>query len=148
MHAPARRSPRFLGVRARLAAGMTLFAALGVAAVAHGHETGKHRVHEPSPDELSALEAAKPVFEQYCARCHARGAGQGKRKALAHFDMTRYPFRGHHAHEAGTAVREVLGAAGDKATMPSDRPGAVKGQDLEKMLAWAAAFDRARGESP
>jgi hypothetical protein len=55
---------------------------------------------------------------------------------------------GHHAGEAGKAVREVLGAAGrGKATMPADDKGAVAGDDLAKILAWASAFDRAQAAS-
>jgi hypothetical protein len=58
--------------------------------------------------------------------------------------MDGYPFQGHHAGEAGTVIRKVLGAAGGrKPTMPSDDPGAVTGEDLAKILAWADAFDRA-----
>lgn len=53
--------------------------------------------------------------------------------------MTRYPFGGHHAGEAGEAVRSVL----ENATMPSDDPGAVTGEDLNLILAWADAFTAA-----
>ena len=58
--------------------------------------------------------------------------------------MDRYPFGGHHAGEAGQAIRKVLGIGGaTKPTMPSDDPGAVTGDDLAKIAAWADAFDRA-----
>lgn len=53
-------------------------------------------------------------------------------------------FGGHHAGEAATVIRTVLGVGGiAKATMPSDDPGAVAGDELAKVLAWADAFDRA-----
>ena len=45
--------------------------------------------------------------------------------------------------EVAAVVRKVLGADGkSKATMPSDDPGAVAGDDLAKILVWADAFDR------
>jgi len=62
--------------------------------------------------------------------------------------MDGYPFTGPHAHEAGTIVRKVLGAAqGSEATMPSDDPGTVGGEALAKILAWADAFDRTRARA-
>jgi hypothetical protein len=58
--------------------------------------------------------------------------------------MDGYPFQGHHADEAGRIVRKVLGADGTgKATMPADDKGAVKGDDLARILTWASAFDHA-----
>jgi len=69
---------------------------------------------------------------------------KSKRKALDHIAMDQYPFAGHHATEAGKVVRKVLGADGkSKATMPLDDQGAVTGDDLTRILAWAEAFDRA-----
>jgi hypothetical protein len=94
--------------------------------------------------EQSAYETAKPVFESFCAKCHTKGSKKAKPKILAHFDMTGYPFAGEHAAEIGNEIREVLGLVeGKKATMPKDRPGAVKGDDLAKIQAWADAFDKA-----
>lgn len=46
--------------------------------------------------------------------------------------------------EAGKAVREVLAVDGNRnATMPVDDKAAVAVDDLAKIVAWAAAFDRA-----
>lgn len=57
--------------------------------------------------------------------------------------MDGYPFAGHHAAMMSATIREVLGAAGSEPTMPRDKPGAVKGDELKLVLAWAAAYDRA-----
>lgn len=57
--------------------------------------------------------------------------------------MDHYPFGGHHAAEITAAIRNVLGVSGKPATMPRDNPGAVKGDDLRLILAWADAYDRA-----
>jgi hypothetical protein len=122
-------------------------AALAVAAapVAHAHRgRGAGRPHTPTPDERAAFERATPAFERHCFRCHTTGGKKSKPKTLAHLDMDGYPFTGHHADEAGRVVRKVLGAEGGKATMPSDDPGAVTGDDLALILAWAQAYDRAR----
>jgi hypothetical protein len=93
--------------------------------------------------EKSAFERAEPVFRQYCARCHARGGAKARAKTLDHFDMTGYPFGGHHAAEITASIREVLGIGGGEATMPMDRPGAVQGEELQRIAAWADAYDRA-----
>jgi mono/diheme cytochrome c family protein len=95
----------------------------------------------PTRREQDAYERARPVFERYCASCHTSGAG--KRAAPRHFTMDRYPFGGHHAEQVSSTIREVLGASGQSATMPKDRPGAVQGDDLRAILDWADAFDRA-----
>jgi hypothetical protein len=94
--------------------------------------------------ELAAYQAAKPVFDKYCAGCHVKGERGAKKSALKHFDMTTYPFGGHHAGELGGEIREVLGATGKKPTMPMKNAGAVKGEELALILAWADAFDAAR----
>jgi mono/diheme cytochrome c family protein len=96
----------------------------------------------PPAGEQEAYERARPVFERYCASCHTSGAG--KPAAVAHFAMDRYPFGGHHAGEITSTIREVLGASGQPASMPQDRPGAVQGDELRAILDWADAFDRAR----
>ena len=91
--------------------------------------------------EMAAYEKAKPVFEKYCAKCHAKhGSNQsaGKRE---HFDMTTYPFGGHHAMDVHNEIRVVLGVTGKKPTMPADKKGAVQGDELELIKAWADAFD-------
>jgi len=67
---------------------------------------------------------------------------------LRHFTMDGYPFGGHHAATIARTIREVLGAAGEPATMPDDRPGAVQGADLALVLQWAEAWDRMRSHPP
>lgn len=107
-----------------------------VAGTPHEHASA---VSEPSEQE--AYERARPVFARYCASCHTSDAG--KRSALRHFTMDRYPFGGHHADQIVSTIREVLGANGQPATMPKDRPGALQGDELRIILDWANAFDRA-----
>lgn len=112
-----------------------------------GHESP--RAHKPTPEETAAFEAARPAFEHQCFRCHTSAGKKSKPKALEHIAMDRYPFGGHHAGEAGKAIRKVLGADGkSKATMPSDDRGAVAGDELARILAWADAFDRAHASKP
>jgi hypothetical protein len=91
--------------------------------------------------ETAAFEQAKPVFDKHCARCHVKGAKQATAKKLDHFEMTKYPFGGHHAMEIGGEIRKVLGIGGGKVTMPADKKGAVKGDELALIAAWADAFD-------
>ncbi|HKO90915.1 MAG TPA: hypothetical protein VJU61_07180 [Polyangiaceae bacterium] len=97
--------------------------------------------------ELAAYSQAKPVFEAHCASCHATRSSSSNAEALEHFNMDAYPFGGHHATGIGSAIREVLGASGAKPTMPRDKPGAVQGSELQLVLAWADAFDRAHPEN-
>lgn len=94
-------------------------------------------------DERAAYDKAKPVFDKYCAKCHTQGGKNATKKKLSHFDMTSYPFGGHHALVIGPEVREALGLAGEKATMPDDKPGSVKGDDLATIDAWAQAWIKA-----
>ena len=91
--------------------------------------------------ENAAFEKAKPVFDKFCASCHTQGARGAKKKTLDHFDMTKYPFTGHHAGELTATIRKVLGIGGGKPTMPRNNPGAVQGDDLALIGAWADAFD-------
>ncbi len=100
----------------------------------------EHAPVAAAPSEQEAYERARPVFERYCASCHTSRAG--KRAALRHFTMDRYPFGGHHADQITSAIREVLGANGQPATMPKGRPGAVQAEELRAILDWADAFDR------
>jgi mono/diheme cytochrome c family protein len=93
-----------------------------------------------SSEEKQAFEAARPVFEEHCFSCHTSEGGKSRRKALQHVSMDGYPFGGHHAGDVAAAIREALG---DPPTMPSDHEGAVKGAELEKVMAWADAVDRA-----
>ena len=110
--------------------------------------------HLPSPEQLpssvapaerQAYSRARPVFERYCAGCHTPGGGNSE--AVEHFNIGTYPFTGHHSHEVAETVRRALGATGKPATMPADRPGIVKGEELTRVLQWADAFDGAHPES-
>lgn len=91
--------------------------------------------------ETAAFEKAKPVFDKWCASCHSKDGKKTSAKKREHFDMTTYPFGGHHAMEISGEIREVLGVTGKKPTMPADKKGAVKGEELELVKAWADAFD-------
>ena len=94
--------------------------------------------------ERAAFEKAKPTFEKFCAGCHAQGAKQASAKKLEHFDMTSYPFGGHHVGTLGPTIRKVLAIGGGKATMPKAKPGSVSGDDLAAIAAWAKAWDEAQ----
>jgi mono/diheme cytochrome c family protein len=93
--------------------------------------------------ETKAWETAKPVFEKYCASCHTQAGAKASKKKLHHFDMSTYPFGGHHATTIAATIREVLGMSGKKPTMPSGKPGAVKGDELAAIKAWADAWQAA-----
>lgn len=95
-----------------------------------------------SAEEQQAYERARPVFERYCASCHR--SERGSAAALVHFSIDGYPFGGHHADEIAGTVRKVLGVTGEKATMPQGRPGIVKGEELQRVIDWADAVDRAQ----
>jgi hypothetical protein len=134
---------------ARLAG--TLAIAGFVAVTASWAHAPKHKaaVVRATPAELAAYDAAKPGLQKHCFRCHTTKGMKVKAKALKHFNLDRYPPRGHHAHEAGAVVRRVL--LGDKGkgegpSMPSDDPGVVVGQELERIIAWADAFEKGRVE--
>ena len=91
--------------------------------------------------ERAAFDKAKPVFDTYCAKCHTKTGSKMSQKKLDHFDMTVYPFGGHHATEMGGQLRKSLAIGGGKPTMPFDKKGAVKGDELALIAAWAEAFD-------
>jgi mono/diheme cytochrome c family protein len=93
--------------------------------------------------ETAAYEKARPVFESYCAKCHTKNGMLVTGKKLGHFDMTTYPFGGHHAAEIAGQIRKSLGIDGSKPTMPFDKKGAVQGDELALIAAWADAFDAA-----
>jgi hypothetical protein len=127
---------------------VALTLATATVAWAHGGAHGPAKAAPPSAEELAAFSAARPVFARYCFKCHTRSGKKAKAKALKHVDMTTYPFGGHHADDGGAVIRRaVQGASGESATMPSDDPGAVQGEDLAKILAWADAFDRAHAKA-
>jgi hypothetical protein len=121
-------------------------------APAHDHHDPMTPVEPAKPDpakvkadllavETAAYEKAKPVFEKFCAGCHSKGQKNATAKKLEHFDMTTYPFAGHHAMELGKEIRKVLGIGGGKPTMPKGKAGSVKGEDLALIAAWVDAFD-------
>lgn len=91
--------------------------------------------------ETAAFEKAKPVFEKHCARCHTKGQKLATAKKLKEFDMSSYPFGGEHAMDIGAEIRKTLGVGGGKVTMPFDKKGAVKGDELALIVAWSEAFD-------
>ncbi len=91
--------------------------------------------------ETAAFDKAKPVFDKWCTKCHTKSGKKMSQKKLDHFDMTTYPFGGHHAMELGGQIRKSLGIDGSKPTMPFDKQGAVKGDELALIAAWADAFD-------
>jgi hypothetical protein len=93
--------------------------------------------------EQDAYQKAKPVFDKYCAKCHAQGGKNAAKKSLKHFDMTSYPFGGEHALMVGPEVREAVGLTDEKAIMPKDKPGSVKGDELALIDAWAQAWIKA-----
>ena len=94
-------------------------------------------------NETAAFEKAKPVFDKYCAACHDKSKKGAKASTLKHFDISSYPFGGEHAADVDKEVRKVLAIGGGKATMPKGKPGAVKGDELALIAAWADAFDAA-----
>ncbi len=97
----------------------------------------------PTAAETTAFQAATPVFQKYCYRCHTSKGRKAKTKALAYLNMDQYPFSGERTAKAGSAVRMALAPTGnDEPTMPKDDPGIVRGGELEKILAWAAIFER------
>ena len=91
--------------------------------------------------ETAAFEKAKPVFDKHCARCHVKGQKLANAKKLKELDMTSYPFGGEHAADIGAELREPLGVGGGKVTMPADKKGSVKGDELALIVAWSEAFD-------
>lgn len=94
--------------------------------------------------EQAAFEQALPVFEKHCARCHKQGGVKATQKKRGHFDMTTYPFAGHHASTITAEIRKSLGLTGEKPTMPYDKKGTVKGDELAVIAAWADAFDKSQ----
>lgn len=89
--------------------------------------------------ETAAFDKAKPVFDKWCAKCHTAKGRNTSKKKRDELDMTAYPFTGDKAK--ATDIRQVLGIGGGKATMPADKKGAVKGDELALIAAWADAWD-------
>jgi mono/diheme cytochrome c family protein len=116
----------------------------------HPHEEPPPEAPAPDPEkakadllaaETAAYERARPVFETYCSGCHTKDGKNASKKKLDHFDMTTYPFGGHHAGKIGATIRTVLGIDGSKPTMPRGKAGVVQGDELATIAAWADAFD-------
>jgi cytochrome c5 len=93
--------------------------------------------------ERAAWDTAKPVFDQACATCHTSAGKKATKKKLAHFNIDAYPPGGHHTGTIGFTIRGVLGISGKKPTMPYDKPGSVKADDLAKIKAWSDAWEAA-----
>jgi len=102
---------------------------------------------EPDPKaellaaDTKAWETAKPVLDKYCATCHTPDGKKAAKKKLDHFDMSTYPPGGHHTDTIGFTIRDVLGISGKKATMPFDKPGSIKGDELAAIKAWTDAWE-------
>ena len=95
--------------------------------------------------ELKAHAAAKSILDEACSSCHTTALAKSKKakKALEHFVLDSYPYGGHHKAELGKSIRKVLGVDGTKATMPKDDPGSLQGKELELIVGWTKAWDRA-----
>ncbi len=91
--------------------------------------------------EQLAYNEASAVFGKYCGHCHSKDGKKANAKKLGEFNLTEYPFTGE--HNTAADVRAVLGIGGGKATMPLDKPGSVKGDDLALIADWAVAWDDA-----
>lgn len=127
------------------AAGLSVCAGVIASGSVSAHGGSEHLRGPVTDAERAAFAEARPSFEKHCLHCHSKDGKKAKAKARAHLDMTGYPFGGHHAGEAGAAIRAALGVGSTtrKATMPSDEPGVVKGDELASILRWADAFDAA-----
>ncbi len=121
-----------------------LIPALVAIVAASAFATPDDNKHALLADERAAYDKAKPAFDKYCANCHVQGAKQATKKKLDHFEMTSYPFGGHHAGTLGPTIRKVLAIDGGKATMPYSKPGSVSGDDLAAIAAWTRAWDAAQ----
>jgi hypothetical protein len=99
--------------------------------------------------DVTAYAMARPALVKHCFRCHTTAGTKAKAKILKHLSLDQYPPTGHHAHELGPVFRRVLignPAKGKRPTMPADDRGALTVEEIETILAWADAFDRARAD--
>src|SRR3954451_12508897 len=99
-----------LGLVSLATLGVTTFAACGSGAepaTTPGH--GSTSQADLLAAELAAYEQAKPVFERECKGCHVPGAKDATDKSIVHFDMSTYPFGGHHGFLIYKDIRRVLG---------------------------------------
>ena len=114
-----------------------------IAVVAGGEATRMATaIADRQAEENKAFDAAKPVFEKYCASCHQQGGKHAKAKTLAQLDITMYPFTGAHVDEMTKLIRRDLGIDGSKPTMPKSKPGTVRGDELNVISIWADAYDQ------
>jgi outer membrane biosynthesis protein TonB len=93
--------------------------------------------------ETAAFEKAKPVFEKFCGKCHSDTGKSKSAKKLGHLNITAYPFTSSHGATLAADIRKALAIGGGKPTMPADKKGSVKGDDLAAIAAWADAWDAA-----
>jgi uncharacterized membrane protein len=122
---------------------LALFAAAACGGASRPEATPAASSGDLKAAESAAFARARPVFDKHCARCHTKDGTDARPKALEHFDMTSYPFGGHHADDITAEIRAVLAIPGGKPTMPLDQPGAVTGNELALIAAWADAYDKA-----
>ncbi|MGH1348839.1 MAG: nuclear transport factor 2 family protein [Nannocystales bacterium] len=111
--------------------------------IEHIHWSSRPRAAPRPPQvaaEVATYKAAKEVFAKHCGGCHARGGAQWSEKAAAHFDMSSYPFGGHHAAEIDQEVLRSLGQSGRGATMPKSAPGSLSPDEMALIASWARAF--------
>lgn len=121
------------------------------AAPVTGETTPDAAPAEPEPDphealmaaETSAWDSAKPVIDKYCGGCHVEGGAKATEKKLEHINFTRYPIESHHTDTLTATIGHVLGVDGAKPTMPKDKPGSVKGDELALIEAWIEAYNAA-----
>ncbi len=122
---------------------ITLLALLGAVIASTALAAPDDRKAALLADERAAYDKAKPVFDKYCASCHTKDGKQANAKKLDHFEMSSYPFGGHHASTLGPTIRKVLALDGGKPTMPNGKQGTVKGDDLAAIAAWTKAWQAA-----
>ena len=89
--------------------------------------------------EQAAFDKAKPVFDKWCAKCHSADGKNTSPKKRKELDISQYPFTGEHA--SAKDIRKTLGIGGGKPSMPADKKGAVQGDELAAIAAWADAWD-------
>lgn len=115
--------------------------------IEHIHWSSRRRQAPPPPQvaaEIAAYKAATPVFSKHCGGCHARGGAQWSEEAADHFDMSSYPFGGHHAAAIDQEVLRSLGQSGRPATMPKSGPGDLSTDEVDLISDWAKAFATAK----
>jgi hypothetical protein len=97
----------------------------------------------------------EPVFLRQYARCHGPGADASTakkrkhvREAMGHLDMSRFPFKSHHA-DVLLRIEEALTRGKDeKITMPADAPGMADDADMASILAWVRSGGLGVGGAP